>query len=394
MQVNDRHKETPSSASAIRGPSNLSPIFIVGAAKSGTSFLASLFESHPKVLALFETRVYSTARQGIGDARELVRHALEEPGPRVSPYLCPEKLLDEAVWRDRAVTDDRRPTGEALDALLSAVFDAMPETRRRSLTHFVEKTPSHSKSVRAIISDFPKAKILHVVRDPRDNYLSLKRRMNDPDSIFCNDVHYHPAAFIKNRMLPSLRAAVAHLQEFPAQYRLLLYEDLVVGGEKTMRQLAEWLDLEWDEALLRPMRNGRAWTGNSFAPDLKSGLEPFDQRPIGRWKRELTDRERMILEGLMDRCGLGEVYPMESRPRSWAVIAALALPFDGEFGKYIRCWRGGTPGSMVLREMTVRYVQLRLRIARDMERFRRGGSVSWASGRLWQTPEASNCSQT
>ncbi|MCC6356301.1 MAG: sulfotransferase [Verrucomicrobiae bacterium] len=375
---------------AKKGPSDLRPIFIVGAAKSGTSFLASLFESHPKILALFETRIYSTARRGVLDPRELVRQALGTPGLRVSPYLSPDILDDEAAWRDRGTTDDRRPAKRALDVLISAAFDAMPAARRGSLTHFVEKTPSHCKSVRAIISDFPNAKFLHVVRDPRDNYLSLKRRMNDPDSIFCGDVGYHPAAFIKNRILPSLHAAVEHLREFPAQYRFLLYEDLVAGGEKKMRQLAEWLDLEWDEGLLSPMRDGRAWTGNSFAPDLKSGLEPFDRRPIGRWERELSGRERTIMEGIMDLCGLGEVYPIESRPRSWAVMAALALPFAGEFGKYFRCWREGTPRSAVLREMTVRYVQLRLRIARELERFRRGASVSWASGRSWPSHGSRN----
>src|SRR5690606_18762378 len=133
-----------------------------------------------------------------------------------------------------------------LEAWARGLYDAV---RARALeakpgaTWFVEKTPAHSLDVDLIARLVPGARVLHVVRDPRDVVASMLRASRGfgddwaPDGVLA-------AAAMYRRYVTRARASGARLGDRFREHR---YEDLVRDGPG---EVLAWLGLPPSE--LRP----------------------------------------------------------------------------------------------------------------------------------------------
>lgn len=346
---------------------SLQPVFIVGTGISGTTFLNALFDSHPSVLSLHESRVYRLANVDIDEPPITGTNGLL-PADRdyrsnfavilrttlQRDQVNAERLLDitgnsavnfegflEAVEDIASLYKTGSMPKILLYALLTAAQDGAKQQPSAQPTHFVEKTPNHYEWVDKILEDFPNARFIHMLRDPRDNYLGLKRRIDDQelipqgwlrDRIIPRFRHAtnHPAFFTETYILKSLDAAYENVARFGGQYRVLFYEDLIYGGEEMVRVLASWLGLSWNENMVNPTMHGAAWKGNSRSSDLIKQLEPFDTRPIGRWKAELSIREIGLMEDIIDCYNLQTKYPTGSNRTQVKLALRLVPPFPHE----------------------------------------------------------------
>jgi hypothetical protein len=217
-----------------------------------------------------------------------------------------------------------------LYAFLSVILRSSGADAAQQFTHFVEKSPTHYRYADQIFADFPHARIIHVLRDPRDNYLALKRRTHDRSSSQYANPRYNPANFVWNRLLASLNAAYKNVARYGEQYRIIFYEDLILHGESLLRELVAWFGLAWHDALLVPSIDGEQWRGNSTAADLKGRLEPFDPRPIGRWKTELMDREIHLMEYCIQCYNLQSKYALTRHRTPVDLVWGLLPPFQEE----------------------------------------------------------------
>lgn len=315
----------------------LKPVFVVGTSKSGTSFLLSLFDSHPQSITLFETAVYAFPEKRFNEQKDLLASVENYFTPRfrnlhLGKNVTKDNFLAEAGQR-LSPDSPGSISKSLLYAFLSVVLNNHGQESAQQVTHFIEKTPQHYKYVDKIIADFPDAKIIHVLRDPRDNYLSLKRRVRDRKSSQCKNLNYHPINFISSELLASLNAAYENANRFGDQYRILFYEDLIFNGESIMRGLASWLGLAWHEVLLIPSIDGELWRGNSTVSDLRDRLKPFDTRTVGRWKNELSRREISLMEYIIKCYKLEQKYPLTGNRYVLDLVWGLSFPFQDELKK-------------------------------------------------------------
>jgi hypothetical protein len=248
---------------------------------------------------------------------------------------------------------------KVLHLLLSIALEKMPKEKAAQVTHFIEKTPRQYDATDAMFEDFPQAKVVHVLRDPRDNYLALKRMMDEPGY---QGIGYHPTNFIRDRLLASLEAAYRNVTKYAGQYRLVFYEDLILGGEPVIREIAAWLQLPWHDHLLVPSYGGELWKGNSLASDLKDRLKPFDQRPIGRWKHALTDQEVDLLEWVIESYSLSGKYPLTRSTTRMRSLRQLARPFAREL-RPSGFPEKGSWGKRILQGVVWNYISRRIWIA-------------------------------
>ena len=310
---------------------SLQPVFFVGTPKSGTTFLLSLFDSHPSVISLLETAAYHLPLRSVRDRPALIAKLDDFYSNLMSEHTI-HAAVTPADFRARLPSFQEGMTWSHLPRrvihlLLSIVLEKMHKDTAAQVTHFIEKTPRHYDAVDAMFRDFPQAKIVHVLRDPRDNYLALRRMMDEPGY---QGIGYHPTNFIRDRLLASLEAAYRNVTKYAGQYRLVFYEDLILGGEPIIREIADWLHLPWHDLLLVPSYGGELWKGNSLASDLKDRLKPFDQRPIGRWKHALTDQEIDLLEWVIESYSLSGKYPLTRSSTRIRRFWQLARPFARE----------------------------------------------------------------
>lgn len=311
---------------------SLRPIFIAGTPKSGTTFLLSLLDNHPSVITLLESAVYNfkiPQPENFGELSRTVDLFFQSKNHMIHPEIKNDRIMAKAIEyiRNEKSADIHK---NLLYALLASVIEELNGKSLHRLTHFVEKTPSNYCHADKIFADFPNARIIHLLRDPRDNYLSLKRRMRDSSSLLFQQASYHPVIFIRNRIIESSEMAYRNVNKFGERYRILYYEDLIYRGEKIVREIASWFRLPWHDTLLQPTRNGVSWKGNSFSPDLKGKLRAFDKSPIGRWKEQLSNREIALLECIIQAYNLQKQYHIKTRHSRLSLIFNLILPFQDE----------------------------------------------------------------
>jgi hypothetical protein len=102
-----------------------------------------------------------------------------------------------------------------------------------------EKTPQNIRYLRELVTIFPRAKIVHIVRDPRDVVASLMRMPWAPDSIVMNALKWKIDMLYVREF--SRSGGVVH------EFR---YEDLIDCPDDTLRLLCRFLGLTWDPAML------------------------------------------------------------------------------------------------------------------------------------------------
>jgi hypothetical protein len=348
---------------------SLQPVFIVGTSKSGTSLLLSLFDAHPQCVTLFETAVYMFPQKQYESLPAFVAMVEQFLAPRFEILHVAENVNLSALTAcvERMVGKNGLPSPSdiprfLLRALVRLSIQGTLEEEENVASHFFEKTPQHYGAVERIFEDFPQAKIIHVLRDPRDNYLSLKRRLTKSDSSQFHRTDYHPILFMRHEILKSLNAAHANKAQFGDRYHVVYYEDLIEDPSNFLDHLIDWLGLSWDPTLLRPSIAGSNWGGNSTARELTDNLKPFDKRPVGRWKRELSHREIRLMERVIISFNLQSQFPVE-RSISWIeFVARLALPFSHEISKEMQIARQGGNALTAPIKLLIRYVRHRMAV--------------------------------
>ncbi len=127
-----------------------SPIFIVGAARSGTTWVNDIFAAHPHVASIRESWLFSR-NNGLGTLL-VDSHRWSESPQGLGRILEREKLIELI----------RQFSCEILSEAIG------PNHR-----FLVEKSPSHLFTMSFINEIFPNAKFIHVIRDGRDVTVSV-----------------------------------------------------------------------------------------------------------------------------------------------------------------------------------------------------------------------------
>lgn len=226
------------------------------------------------------------------------------------PYSSVRSAFRKRVSRQGSSDKDLLP------AAILAYGEASGQLDSRS-RRWVEKTPLNERHGPLILSWWPDAKTIQLVRDPRDNLCTLKKRK-------------HRRGRLGSFIFMWRRSALL-LSEYQAAYgadRVLgvRYEDLVLAPRQQIRRIIEFLDIEDHHTLYRPTVAGglHPWEGNSAFCMKFDGIDP---RSVGRWRTALDPRERDILEGALRTEMAMYGYP-PSAPSPF-VSSLLALPYRG-----------------------------------------------------------------
>ncbi len=149
--------------------------FIVGRARSGTTWLRSILNSHPEILCWGEGRFFERSF-----ALEDVEKSQLNNIPPSSLYgaIMQSKQLRE--WVDRSVWASGKDTDDHLAGLTRAAIDyflaeQLSGTGKRMIG---DKTPFVSAEVLEEIGViYPEARVIHIIRDGRDVAVSMIHHM-------------------------------------------------------------------------------------------------------------------------------------------------------------------------------------------------------------------------
>jgi Sulfotransferase family len=243
------------------------PLFIAGADRSGTTLMYALLASHPDVSMVRRTNMWRYFHGRYGD---LARPANLE--------RCLDAMLGYRRMRHLR-PDPERIRREFLEGpptygRLFALFH-QHNAERVGATRWGDKSLHTEHSADRVFGEFPNARIIHMVRDPRDRYASVRAR---------NGQALSRVGAATGRWLASARAGRRNQARYPDRYLIVRYEDLAQAPDQTMRHVCAAVGLEYTSGLLAmtgaPDHRDRG--GNSSFGDLAPGT--ISTGAIGRFR--------------------------------------------------------------------------------------------------------------
>ena len=225
---------------SLKGASpSLTPIFIVGMIRSGTTLLDQIISSHPDVVSAGEPVFWMREADRIRRLKslELMQSDLEDIGGR---YL--ETL--KKVGGDSPRITDKMPLNYAHLGLIHMVF--------------------------------PNAKIIHLRRKPLDTCFSIYTTFLGQGPTFA----YNQSNIIFSYM-QYLRLMQHWREAFPReQFLEIRYESLIENREEVTRQVIEFCGLDWDDSCLYHERN----ESSIRTPSKWQARQPIYKSSVNRWK--------------------------------------------------------------------------------------------------------------
>jgi Sulfotransferase family len=279
-------------------------LFVVGCPRSGTTLLRRIIGAHPEVAMLPETHwIPRLARRGHGIGTDgLVTHELVDW--LVGYHRFPALMLEPGEARELV------ELGVTYPEFVAALFDLYGSKQMKPLV--AEKTPSYVAEIPTLHALFPKARIVHIVRDGRNVCLSVlnwKRRAEWFTRRFrtWRDDPLVTAALWWKRFVSLGREDGAQLGAH--LYHELRYEALVANPEGAVRALCTFLEVEFDERMLRfhegKTRPDPGLSANGAYLPITPGLRD--------WRTQLPFNDLEVFEAaagdLLDDLGYGRAVP-------------------------------------------------------------------------------------
>jgi len=212
-----------------------SPIFIGGLDNSGKTLLRLSLSSHPNIAMTRRTYMWTRVYNRYGDLRQ-----------RENFEACLSGMLGRKDVRALRPDPERirrefwqgEPTYGRLFAILHEHF-----AEQLAKPRWGEQEGSLEQYVDEIFAAYPFARVIHMVRDPRNRYEEML--LTTPPKLRLGRVGVNTTDWLR-----SVRLARRNEQKYPATYRVFRYEDLLSHPEETLRRVCEFIGEDFVPAMI------------------------------------------------------------------------------------------------------------------------------------------------
>lgn len=251
-------------------------VFLVGAPRSGTTWLQLLLSSSPAVATANETHLFSAYLGGLFLSWKNFQFMERDIGLH---HLFGEKEFFEKI---RGFSDD------VLSKILS---------RKPGATVVLEKTPAHAGCWKDILAVYPDAYFLHLVRDPRAVVASLRAAGRGWGKSWAS-----PGVMENAHLWLRNVGKAVEIQHHTDRYLQIRYEDLMASPAERLSALFSWMGLD------NSLEDCQNIIESNVPDQLKKGAgqkpwdtnrEPkgfFGGRGVEGWRKELSGSEVRAIE--------------------------------------------------------------------------------------------------
>jgi hypothetical protein len=344
--------------------------FIAGAPRSGTTLLMNLLDGHSR-LALFpnnETQILQhwLIHRKYGDldrfffrdylnASEVLLLTSDSAMKQYEDYVY-KKYGNKDYMKGRNADREKfidlyleylRTNGLSLSNIYYAVFYAAFSINSMEIGPkiFVEKRPLDNEICAPLLAtEFPEAKFIHIVRDPRTRYLSAKmRRIRKNKGIYKVVADFAGKDFATAHAeisMVSLELARLNKIILKERYHILRYEDLVDKTELEMKKIADFLEINFEPGLLQPSALGeKIAPSSSLAKITTFNVIDTKKDRLAKYYQNTSHTERSILQLLNWEIANHFSYDIEKKESMGITDYLRPLKHENPF-KYIfnRIW--------------------------------------------------------
>ncbi|HSL45272.1 MAG TPA: sulfotransferase [Anaerolineales bacterium] len=314
--------------------SSENPIFVAGPDRSGTSLIFALLASHPNICMVRRTNMWRYFHERYGDLSQ--RENFERCLSDMTRYKRMRHLKpDVECIRCEFLK------GEATYGRLFSLFHRH-HAERNGKPRWGDKSLHTEHYADRILREYPDAKIVHMSRDPRDRYASVRKRHG-------RDTPRLGAS--TGRWLFSMSRAFRNRNRFPNNYKIVRFEDIIFDPEGTLRDVCAFVGEEFAPEMVT-MCGAADHTnvgGNSSFEKIEPGK--ISQKPVGRFQKVLSSLEILFIQmftgQFMKQLGY-QAVPVKLSAREMLKFYVRLLPSSlvrmvGWIGLNMRMIRRGEP---------------------------------------------------
>lgn len=273
--------------------------FIIGTGRCGTTLLQAMLSQHSRLLVPLETGFLTNLEPAIHFSDPL-------SDSDIDPYL--DYCIQYWWWPALGIESERfcqlvrGGMRSAQEIFLWLLWQLAAGSGKVKIG---EKTIGNWRRVDRILELFPKAKLIHIYRDPRDVVASLLNqewwtaKSVVPTAIYCREV------------LAILKVRERNLRE--NQLLQVKYEILATQPELELKRICNFLDEEFEPQMLRfDSRSDRGYV-DAEADWKDLTLKPLTKKRIGVYRELLTPQEIWTVERILGKLLIEYDYEPDSK---------------------------------------------------------------------------------
>ena len=306
---------------------NTKQIFVVGNSRSGTTMMGRILNNHSSIFTFKELHFFGQ----LWSSEDKSKILSDSEGVKLlSRLFCIQEfgIFNQDNPQQFDEISEKIIQKSELSALeIFKIFLAQISSKNQCEIS-CDQTPRNVFYIQEILNNFPEARIINLVRDPRDVLLSQKnkwkRRYFGASGIPKKEsirsyFNYHPITISKiwNTAINSIKD-----NEDP-RLKTICFENFITYPEKNMKDICQFLEIEFDSNMLKVPSIGSS-TG---IDDLnKLGI---DKAKLGKWKSgglsssELYICQKMCSENMND---LGYEYEIFKFPPILVIFSLITFP--------------------------------------------------------------------
>jgi len=299
------------------------PVFVVGGPRSGTTLLSAMLAAHSAFDCGPETHFLSRWSHMARTERERILDPADWP-ERATAYVTSLSLGKQPIYPMYDLTvEEIRAWLAVRPPSLATMLESLTTQRalRNGAPRWVEKTPRHLEVPELITETWPEARIVRIVRDPRDAAVSLTRVPFGTPSLLTN-----------LSVLARMNEAAADFYREPGQALTVRYEDLVASPERELHRICEFVGVDYEPSMVED-RSGATGVAAEHEWWKGDATGPLDRSRSGRWAAEMPPEVQhyaaLNLGPLLEEHGYGEAVPPKRKLAIVPAGDALNARYDG-----------------------------------------------------------------
>ncbi|MEM7317898.1 MAG: sulfotransferase [Pseudomonadota bacterium] len=215
---------------------DVTPIFVVGLPRSGTTLVERVLAAHSQV-------------EGLGELISVERWAREK--------------------------ELRTPVHQHASTLRESYLKSLPDLSSGT-SAFVDKMPGNYAHLGVIAQAFPNAVLINVQRDPRDIALSMWREYFGAEGMYFT----HDMKWMANEANRYCKYIDHWSELLPGRILNLSYENLVSNFEEELKKLTGICNLSFEDGMLSP----HVSKGHVKTASVLQVRQPVSTASVGRWR--------------------------------------------------------------------------------------------------------------
>ena len=281
--------------------------FILGRPRSGTTLLRFLFDAHPDVCIPFEGKVIWDMYLPFNAIERWDEETIIELVDLLSKVDRVDKWgINFDSLKSELLLLSVKPDYQDFIRIVYRHYRS--EYNKNKVLIYGDKNPTYSLFPDSLLKIIPDAKIIFILRDPRDHILSMKKAGMGNGNII--------------RMAVQWKKAVRDILEIkktnPVNVFILRYEDLVSEPEKHLNAFCSFLGINYSSEMLNFYLKKDSYTELFKAEGVDEKFHsklfnPVTAAHIFRWKKEMNPHELSVIDLCVGDIALQSGYEISSQ---------------------------------------------------------------------------------